>query len=68
MARNRKSNIGNASFDGVRGVIYACSSERNLWWAIDADRDTPQILFSLRGDGVWRMVGAPANGTGLRFY
>lgn len=66
MARNRIANIGTASFDGVRGLLFACSSERNLWWAVDSD--SPSLLFSLRRDGVWRLVGAPANGAGLQIH
>lgn len=61
----RQENIGYATFDGVRGSVSK-KTDRNLWWRVDLD--SPSILFSLRRDGVWRMVGAPADGAGLQFH
>jgi len=65
MVYYRQAKAGLATYDGVCGQVSS-KSERNLWWRVNEDSEP--ILFSLRRDDVWRMVGAPADGLGLRLH
>ncbi len=54
-----------AQLDTVAGHITRMAGDRNLWWRVTPD--SPEILFSLRRDGVWRLVGGAADASGLQF-
>jgi hypothetical protein len=56
-----------AIYNGQLGYISRVDSNssecRNVWWS--APPEVPQIMFSLRRDGVWRAFPGAADGPGL---